>query len=149
MLASIHNQVIRGYMLFKIDVTWTMLMQLDKEFRFIYVNRWNIPQNTISTKKASRVRCLTFAPYAWRRFTPWGVMRCWRGLRTTHYIVRPRLTTLGLEIAWAIRVVIPSTNSPMTLQRYAVFLYLTNLYLSTSKSCIKMGIPSFKVCHFL
>ena len=43
-------------------------------------------------KKASRVRCLTFAPYAWRRFTPWGVMRCRRGLRTTHYIVLPRLT---------------------------------------------------------
>ena len=30
----------------------------------------------------------------------------------------------------------------MTLQRYAVFLYLQNQYLSTSKSCIKMGIPS-------
>ena len=39
-------------------------------------------------KKASHVRCLTFAPYAWRRFTPWGVMRCRRGLRATHYIVR-------------------------------------------------------------
>ena len=76
------------------------------------------------------------------------VMRCRRGLRTTHYIVRPRLTTLGLEIAWAIRVVIPSTNSPMTLQRYAVFLYLQNLYLSTSKSCIKMGIPSLKSAIF-
>ena len=106
-------------------------------------------------KKASRVRCLTFAPYAWRRFTPCGVMRCWRGLRTTHYIVRPRLTNLGLvtdtvaganaeETAWAIRVVIPSTNSPMTLQRYAVFLYLQNLYLSTSKRYIKMGISSLK-----
>ena len=44
------------------------------------------------TKKASRLRCLTFAPYAWRRFTPYGVMRCGRGLRTTHYIVQPRLT---------------------------------------------------------
>ena len=40
----------------------------------------------------------------------------------------------------AIRVVIPSTNSPMTLQRYAVFIYLQNLDLSTSKRCIKMGI---------
>ena len=43
-------------------------------------------------KKASQTRCLTFAPYAWRRFTPCGVMRCGRGLRTTHYIIRPRLT---------------------------------------------------------
>ena len=77
-------------------------------------------------KKASQTRCLTFAPYAWRRFTPWGVMRCGRGLRTTHYIVLPRLTVLGLGTAWAIRVVIPSTNSPMTLQRYAVFLNLQN-----------------------
>ena len=39
---------------------------------------------------------LNFCPYAWRRFTPLGVMRCRRGLRTTHYIVRPRLTDLGL-----------------------------------------------------
>ena len=35
---------------------------------------------------------LTFAPYAWRKFTPLGVMRCGRGLRTTHCIVLPRLT---------------------------------------------------------
>ena len=35
---------------------------------------------------------LNFCPYAWRRFTPRGVMRCGRGLRTTHYIVLPRLT---------------------------------------------------------
>ena len=27
----------------------------------------------------------------------------------------------------------------------AVFLYLQNLYLSTSKSCIKMGIPSLNI----
>ena len=32
----------------------------------------------------------------------------------------------------------------MTLQRYAVFLYLQNLDLSTSKRCIKMGISSLK-----
>ena len=31
------------------------------------------------------------------------------------------------------------------LQRYAVFLYLQNLYLSTSKRCIKMGIPSLNI----
>ena len=49
---------------------------------------------------------------------------------------------LGLGTVWAIRVVIPSTNSPMTLQRYAVFLYLQNLYELTSESCIKMGITS-------
>ena len=36
---------------------------------------------------------------------------------------------LGLETAKAIRVVIPSANSPMTLQRYAVFLYLQNTCL--------------------
>ena len=108
-----------------------------------------LPQSQASRmKKASQTRCLTFAPYAWRRFTPRGVMRCGRGLRTTHNIVRPRLTTLGLGTAWAIRVVIPSTNSPMTLQRYAVFLYLQNLYLSTSKRCIKMGIPSLNSAIF-
>ena len=50
-------------------------------------------------KKASQTRCLTFAPYAWRRFTPCGVMRCGRGLRATHYIVLPRLTVSGLVIA--------------------------------------------------
>ena len=52
-------------------------------------------------KKAShvRVKCLTFTPYAWRRFTPCGVMRCGRGLRVTHYIVRPRLTVSRLVIA--------------------------------------------------
>ena len=33
---------------------------------------------------------------------------------------------LGLETDKAVRVVIPSTNSPMTLQRYAVFLNLQN-----------------------
>ena len=49
-------------------------------------------------KKASQTRCLTFAPYAWRRFTPWGVMRCRRGLRTTHYIVLPRLTDYAAKI---------------------------------------------------
>ena len=41
---------------------------------------------------------------------------------------------------------LPTTSSVhdllIMLQRYAVFLYLQNLYLSTSKSCIKMGIPS-------
>ena len=49
-------------------------------------------------EKASQTRCLTFAPYAWRRFTPRGVMRCGRGLRTTHYIVRPRLTDYAAKI---------------------------------------------------
>ncbi len=49
-------------------------------------------------KKASQTRCLTFAPYAWRRFTPCGVMRCGRGLRATHYIVLPRLTICVAKI---------------------------------------------------
>ena len=49
-------------------------------------------------KKASQTRCLTFAPYAWRRFTPRGVMRCGRELRTTHYIVLPRLTDYAAKI---------------------------------------------------
>ena len=52
----------------------------------------------VEWKKASQTRCLTFAPYAWRRFTPCGVMRCGRGLRTTHYIVRPRLTICAAKI---------------------------------------------------
>ena len=52
---------------------------------------------------------LNFCPYAWRRFTPRGVMRCGRGLRTTHYIVRPRLTDYVAKIC--------------------SFLYLQNLYL--------------------
>ena len=43
---------------------------------------------------------------------------------------------------------LPITSSDhdllIMLQRYAVFLYLQNLYLSTSKRCIKMGIPSLK-----
>ena len=76
------------------------------------------------TEKASRVRCLTFAPYAWRRFTPCGVMRCGRGLRTTHYIVRPRLTVYAAKIC--------------------SFSLFQNLYLSTSTRCIKMGIESLK-----
>ena len=52
-------------------------------------------------KKASHVsvKCLTFTPYAWWRFTPCGVMRCGRGLRTIHYIVLPRLTVSGLGTA--------------------------------------------------
>ena len=58
-----------------------------------------LPQSQANrTKKASCMRCLTFAPYAWRRFTPWGVMRCRRGLRTTHYIVLPRLTDYAAKI---------------------------------------------------
>ena len=36
---------------------------------------------------------------------------------------------LGLETDKAVRVVIPSTNSPMTLQRYAVFSFLQNMRL--------------------
>ena len=35
------------------------------------------------------------------------------------------------------------------LQRYAVFLYLQNLYLSTSKMCIKMGIPYLNSAIFI
>ena len=43
-------------------------------------------------KSISVTRCLTFAPYAWRKFTRCCVMRCGRGLRATHYIIQPRLT---------------------------------------------------------
>ena len=58
-----------------------------------------LPQSQANRmKKASQTRCLTFAPYAWRRFTPWGVMRCGRGLRATHYIVLPRLTIYAAKI---------------------------------------------------
>lgn len=44
------------------------------------------------------MRCLTFAPFAWRRVTLSGVMLCWRGLRSTHYIVLPRLTNYVAKI---------------------------------------------------
>ena len=65
---------------------------------------------------------------------------------TSHYPLHHPTTTYCFRARnrIAIRVVIPSTNSPMTLQRYAVFLYLQNLDLSTSKRCIKMGIESLK-----
>ena len=33
-----------------------------------------------------------------RGLRPWGVMRCGRGLRTTHYIVQPRLTIYAAKI---------------------------------------------------
>ena len=36
-----------------------------------------------------------------------------------------------------------------TLRCDAVFLYLQNLYLSTSKRCIKMGIPSLNSAIFM
>ena len=36
----------------------------------------------------------------------------------------------------------PATTYCLCCISYAVFLYLQNLYLSTSKRCIKMGIPS-------
>ena len=38
----------------------------------------------------------------------------------------------------------PATTYCLCCIRYAVFLYLQNLHLSTSKRCIKMGIPSLK-----
>ena len=34
------------------------------EYELTGIGKINISQNTISTKKASRVRCLTFTPYA-------------------------------------------------------------------------------------
>ena len=68
------------------------------------------------------MRCLTFAPYAWRRFTPWGVMRCGRGLRTTHYIVRPRLTVYAAKIC--------------------SFSLFANPVLINFKKAYQMGIPS-------
>ena len=38
-----------------------------------------LPQYLVNrNEKASQTRCLTFAPYAWWRFTPYGVMRCGR-----------------------------------------------------------------------
>ena len=76
-------------------------------------------------KKASQTRCLTFAPYAWRRFTPWGVMRCRRGLRTTHYIVLPRLTDYAAKIC--------------------SFSLFAKPVLINFKRCIKMGIPSLNI----
>ena len=36
----------------------------------------------------------------------------------------------------------PATTYCLCCIRYAVFLYLQNLHLPTSKRCIKMGIPS-------
>ena len=39
----------------------------------------------------------------------------------------------------------PTTTYYLCCIRYAVFLYLLNLYLSTSKRCIKMGIPSLYI----
>ena len=66
-------------------------------------------------------------------------MRCGRGLRATHYIVRPRLTDLGLGTAWAIRVVIPSTNSPID---FAKKCSLSLFAKFTQNSWYIMGIPS-------
>ena len=65
---------------------------------------------------------------------------------TSHYPLHRPTTTYCFRARnrIAIRVVIPSTNSPMTLQRYAVFLYLQNRCSQTSKRCIKMGIQYLK-----
>ncbi len=43
----------------------------------------------------------------------------------------------------------PTTTYYLCCIRYAVFLYLQNLYLSTSKRCIKMGIPSLKSAIYM
>ena len=80
-------------------------------------------------KKASHVRCLTFAPYAWRRFTPCGVMRCWRGLRTTHYIVLPRLTIYAAKIC--------------------SFSLFAKPVLINFKKVYQNGYSTFKFSHFL
>ena len=39
----------------------------------------------------------------------------------------------------------PTTTYYLCCKAYAVFLYLQNLYLSTSKRCITMGIPSLNI----
>ena len=79
-------------------------------------------------KKASQTRCLTFAPYAWRRFTPWGVMRCGRGLRATHYIVQPRLTVYAATIC--------------------SFSLFTKPVLINFKKVYQNGYSIFKFSHF-
>ena len=43
------------------------------EYELTGIGKINISQNTISTKKASRVRCLTFTPYVWRRCIKMGI----------------------------------------------------------------------------
>ena len=43
------------------------------EYELTRIGKINISQNTISTKKASRVRCLTFTPYVWRRCIKMGI----------------------------------------------------------------------------
>ena len=75
-------------------------------------------------KKASQTRCLTFAPYAWGGEV--YAQRC-DAMRagTSRYPLHR-----------------PTTTYYLCCIRYAVFLYLQNLYLPTSKRCIKMGIPS-------
>ena len=42
----------------------------------------------------------------------------------------------------------PTTTYYLCCKAYADFLYLQNLYLSTSKRCIKMGIPSLNSAIF-
>ena len=79
-------------------------------------------------KKASRMRCLTFAPYAWRRFTPCGVMRCGRGLRTTHYIVLPRLTIYAAKIC--------------------SFSLFAKPILTNINKVYQNGYFIFEICHF-
>ena len=43
----------------------------------------------------------------------------------------------------------PATTYCLCCIRYAVFLYLQNLYLSTLKRCIKMGIPYLNSAIFI
>ena len=56
------------------------------------------PRENNRSEKASQTRCLNFALCVAEVYAL-GVMRCWRRLRATHYIVRPRLTNLGLGTA--------------------------------------------------
>ena len=87
-------------------------------------------------------------------------MRCGRGLRATHYIVLPRLTNLGLvtdtvaganaeETAGAIRVVIPSTNSPIDFTKICSFSLFAKPVLINFKKLYQNGYSIFKFSHFL
>ena len=80
-------------------------------------------------RKASQTRCLTFAPYAWRRFTPRGVMRCGRGLRATHYIVLPRLTIYAAKIC--------------------SFSLFAKQMLTSLKKVYQNGYSIFEISHFV
>ena len=76
-------------------------------------------------KKASQTRCLTLPLCVAEVYT----LRCDAMLAGTSHCPIHR----------------PSTTNCLCCIRYAVFLYLQNLYLSTSKRCIKMGIPSLNI----